>query len=403
MPKKDSDSGASTNISGGNQNIKGDLVGGNQNVRGDLVHGDKITYTPSRDSRGEIIAVGLVVVFAVLVGGIIVAVFPSLIRFLPISIVSKDKSEGQSVPTAIPSSTATPNQSTSTANSQGVVQNIPISQICDRIAFASTRGENRDIYLMKPDGSDLLRLTNDFQDDAAPSWSPDGQHLAYMSQAESGKFQIWVMRADGSQKRRVTYSTVDDWRPSWSFDGKSIVFDSSRAVGAKLWLIDPQQDETTSPARMLGVKGWNAKFSPMSTIVAFNGGPKGNDIYKFDLVTGKQTALISDPAIDRNVAWSRDGTEIAFTSLRYGYPRIFVSNSDGSDTRQLTEVRERYSDDQPTWSADGKQIAFTSWSNPASTKDGDIWVDGVQDANLKNITGSEPFFNADPSWSPIKC
>jgi Tol biopolymer transport system component len=71
-----------------------------------------------------------------------------------------------------------------------------------------------------------LQLT-EFQDDTAPTVSPDGRQIAYMSR-NSGYWQVNVVNADGTGLRRLT----DDWYwnglPTWSPDGRYILFVSSR-------------------------------------------------------------------------------------------------------------------------------------------------------------------------------
>ena len=50
-----------------------------------------------------------------------------------------------------------------------------------RIAFASDRDGNWEIYVVNADGSGLVRLTNDPAADSTPSWSPDGRRIAFTS------------------------------------------------------------------------------------------------------------------------------------------------------------------------------------------------------------------------------
>jgi Tol biopolymer transport system component len=66
-----------------------------------------------------------------------------------------------------------------------------------KIAFASYRSGNLDIYVMKPDGSGVGRLTSDPADDLFPAWSPDGSRIAFTS-FRTGTGSIHLMRPDGS-------------------------------------------------------------------------------------------------------------------------------------------------------------------------------------------------------------
>ena len=107
-----------------------------------------------------------------------------------------------------------------------------------RIAFVSDRdGPPRyfDIYVMDADGDNLQRLTNDRNDDRHPSWSPDGQRIVFGARRKGHfetkfavTYEIYVMDADGANQQRLTENRKNDWGPSWSPDGKRIVFASDR-------------------------------------------------------------------------------------------------------------------------------------------------------------------------------
>ena len=99
-----------------------------------------------------------------------------------------------------------------------------------RIAFV----RHGDIYTVLPDGTGLRRLT--FTTTAAsdglndwPAWSPNGHLIAYASEV-AGSWDVWVMNADGSSKRRVTTLGSNDTEPTWSPDGQWLAFVSDRYV-----------------------------------------------------------------------------------------------------------------------------------------------------------------------------
>lgn len=83
-----------------------------------------------------------------------------------------------------------------------------------KIAFEATVQSNTDIYVMDPDGSNVVRLTEDPELDVNPTWSPDGTHLAFGSKRD-GNQEIYVMKADGSEQTRITKHSGADLMPSW--------------------------------------------------------------------------------------------------------------------------------------------------------------------------------------------
>ena len=78
--------------------------------------------------------------------------------------------------------------------------------------------------------------------------------------------------------------------------------------------------------------------------------------------------ITTNAAVDREPAWSPDGTQIAFTSYRGGNADIWVIPATGGTATQITT--DPADDYLPTWSPDGSQIAFGSWRDGT---DG-IWV-----------------------------
>jgi TolB protein len=91
-----------------------------------------------------------------------------------------------------------------------------------QIAFTSDRDGDDDIYVMDigdalqaADGGDLVRLTDNPAFDEAPTWSPDGQKIAFQSYW-GGNFEIYVMNADGSGLVRLTNNPADDRVPAWA-------------------------------------------------------------------------------------------------------------------------------------------------------------------------------------------
>jgi len=84
-----------------------------------------------------------------------------------------------------------------------------------RIAFASNRDGNGEIYVMNADGSGQTRLTDNPAAEAFPAWSPDGSRIAFVS-GRDGNLEVYVMNADGSGQTNLTDNPATDGSAAWS-------------------------------------------------------------------------------------------------------------------------------------------------------------------------------------------
>ncbi len=108
-----------------------------------------------------------------------------------------------------------------------------VSPTGDRVVFTSMRDGDLDIYSMKLDGTDVQRLTDAIGYDGGPFYSPDGTKIVYRARhpedpdeiadyqsllgeglIRPSKLEIWVMDADGGNKRRSPISVSPLLRPS---------------------------------------------------------------------------------------------------------------------------------------------------------------------------------------------
>jgi dipeptidyl aminopeptidase/acylaminoacyl peptidase len=122
-----------------------------------------------------------------------------------------------------------------------------------------------ELYVSNIDGMGQLRLTNspgseggptqtgvdDNDGESLPSWSPDGTKIAFASNRD-GNWEIYVVNADGSGSQRLTNNPATDLRPRWSPDGTKIAFQSDRDGNQEIYSMNPdgsgQTNLTHNPA-----------------------------------------------------------------------------------------------------------------------------------------------------------
>jgi dipeptidyl aminopeptidase/acylaminoacyl peptidase len=112
----------------------------------------------------------------------------------------------------------------------------------DELSFAVLRDNNRDIYVMRPDGGPPRQLTTESSDDGRPSYSSDGQSIYFRSN-RSGREEIWKMPRAGGPAVQVTREGA--FEALESPDGKTLYFVRARAVTG-LWRM-PVEGGTAEP------------------------------------------------------------------------------------------------------------------------------------------------------------
>ena len=112
----------------------------------------------------------------------------------------------------------------------------------------SARGAQEDIVLMRPDGSETVRLLDDAPKDRNPTWSPDGSRIAFMS-TRSGEWELWSVRRDGSDLRQMTDFKASIYEAVWSSDGKRAM--TAGAGQARTWLFGTDNLATKANAQVI--------------------------------------------------------------------------------------------------------------------------------------------------------
>lgn len=269
-----------------------------------------------------------------------------------------------------------------------------------RIVFASERTGNWELFTMNADGSNVINLTNSPADDERPSYSTDGQKIAF-TRTIGGNADIYTINANGSGLQRLTTDPEDDNGAQWSPDGTKIVFRSIRNDNTDIYVMNAdgtgQTRLTTNSSSETG-----PDWSPDGQKIAFASTRTGNgDIFIMNSDGSGQIQLTTNPANDIAPAWSPDGNRIAFRSDRSGAADVYVMQSNGQGTVNLSNHPAE--DRDPAWSPDGSKIVFHSDRNG----DYEIYVMDADGSDVVRLTYS-PGRDLEPDWggnedSPPPC
>ena len=144
-----------------------------------------------------------------------------------------------------------------------------LSPAGDRIIFTN---HGNGLWVMKPDGENPRPLT--FRDDIDPTWSPDGSRIAFAS-SRNGQRQLYVMDADGSKIRQVTDLNDMGGRSTWSPDGTQLAFYRGPAGDHNIYIINI--DGTGLVQLTNGGDNLGPSWSPDGNWIAFTSFHDGNN------------------------------------------------------------------------------------------------------------------------------
>jgi LysM repeat protein len=109
------------------------------------------------------------------------------------------------------------------------------------------------IFVVGSEGVGATQITNN-SSDTAPAPSPDGTKIAFMSlnRDGAGNYEIFVMDADGNNAIRLTNNAANDGLPTWSPDGNAIAFASDRDGTWAIWAMNP---DGSNQRKLFGMGG----------------------------------------------------------------------------------------------------------------------------------------------------
>lgn len=217
-----------------------------------------------------------------------------------------------------------------------------------------------EIYVLDVDGGIPRNLSSNPAEDRFPTWSPDGQNIAFISD-RTGNQDIFLVARDGSALTQLTETPEQESSPEWSPDGRGIAFErstySANGMFTSIWLATPDGTGFVPIATL----GTDPHWSPDSSLIAFH---CSSDAYLRICTVrtdGTQTTELTSSGADAfGYDWSPDGRLIAFASNLGSEINIHVvcpNCEQPFNLRQLTAGPPN--DHDPVWSPDGTMIAYS--------------------------------------------
>ena len=182
-----------------------------------------------------------------------------------------------------------------------------------------------------------------------PTWSPRNNQIAFVAPNTDGnEYGVYIINDDGQELHRIG----SGWDFAWSPDGNYLlVIDSDRSHALSrvtISLIDRDGNSISllTPEPISVPPGSRPVWSPDGTQIALAATKEGTSVstlYVLERGGTNWRSLTSDLDV-QGVAWSPDGSQLAFVGKGAGKEALYVINADGSNQHMIVDDIDYYND-----------------------------------------------------------
>jgi TolB protein len=204
-----------------------------------------------------------------------------------------------------------------------------------RLIFTSNRSGTPQLWELQADGGGLRRVRRNEAGESQPDPSPDGRQVAFLTDVDGPQVLMVMDLESGEATELVRHRNRTIFgNPHWSPDGSRIAFSSNWPSGHRSYVLDVATGEAGIVAR-----GCEPRFNREGTGIAYvsrRGGDETSKLVEVDLETGEERVLINWPAFNYDLAYSPDGSEVAFASNISGEWMIYRQRLSDGKAWQVT-------------------------------------------------------------------
>ncbi len=244
----------------------------------------------------------------------------------------------------------------------------------------------------------LMQATPE-QKDGYPSVSPDGKHIAFISN-RTGAEEVFVISPGSTGEKQLTNTKEGKNAPYWNRQGL-IVFSTSEGEVSRIFTI---KADGTHLQQIGQVPGLNPKLAPDGEHVIYATGPwTASRMILSELHNPHPQQLTGSDVTVWTGWWSPDGKQIAFAQQDSAHElHVWVMNADGKQQHQVTHMAAEEGRAQwPVWSPNGRQLAIQVGRYSKTENTSHIWtVDLTTGSSTKLAAHDQPFLDETPAWFP---
>ncbi len=217
------------------------------------------------------------------------------------------------------------------------------------LAYVSFEGRLPSVYVQLLKTGERQRVSARAGVNQAPAWSPDGKKLALTLSTRDGNLDIYVMDLASQALTRITDDPGIDTEPQWSKDGQNLYFTSDRAGGPQIYRIGIQSGD--KPRRLTFQGSYNARArlsadeSQMAFVTQEDGGYR---IATQDLRGRGDVQVLTKGHFDVSPSYAPNGAEIIYATRDRGRGVLALVSADGRVQERLVSSEGELQ--EPAWS-----------------------------------------------------
>jgi TolB protein len=256
-----------------------------------------------------------------------------------------------------------------------------------QIAFVRELNTHGEIVLISAHGGAERRIARVFSGSYSISFAPDGKELAIVDTEDStdGKqYRVYLINIETGARRRLTAEAefAGETTPRFAPDGKSLAFvrmfdDKTSDLFVTETTGDAEPRRLTTDGAPIHSLAWSADGREIFFVSLRRDGK--SDLWRISSAGGEPQMIVANSRDITNIAASPDGKTIAFTQ-HFVRTRLWQMEANNDPPR--TFVASGYSELDPTFAPDGRRVAFTSDRDGESA----IWLADANGKNLRRLT-----------------
>ena len=237
-----------------------------------------------------------------------------------------------------------------------------------RIAFSRRTGSgNQEIFLIDSDGENFRQLTEYGDLTMTPTWSPDGERIAYISYKNIGMPRVYELELETGVERILEPNREGDHiTPAYLPNGRELAFSVTGGYRSGIFRYDVERDCCLTHVSGGRWDDLSPTFSPDGVWMAFNSNRLGTahpQIYVMP-TSGGEAGLISPYVYGQegyytSPEWAPTGDYVAFhgrVGRRGSYQILVAEVSDQG--RRLRQLTWEGNNEDPSWAPDGRHLVF---------------------------------------------